>query len=251
MSCLPLRTSASLRILCEIAFAAILPTLKIPGLTNTNIKLMKALLIGASGATGKDLVDVLLHDPAYTHLTIFVRKSMNISHPKLHEVITDFSNLDLVSSHITGDIWFSCLGTTLKAAGSKENQWKIDYEIPLKFGEIAKRNEVKGLVLLSAASANAKSRIFYSSMKGKLEDALGVLSFDPYVIFRPGLLIRKDTDRVGERVAEKILKGLNAAGILTIHRPISTRLLAEKLAKAGRIVKEGRMEVVLKKVFEF
>lgn len=212
---------------------------------------MKALLIGASGATGKDLVDVLLHDPAYTHLTIFVRKSMSLSHPKLTEVLTDFTNLDSVQSHITGDIWFSCLGTTVKAAGSKENQWKIDYEIPLKFGEIAKRNGVKGLVLLSAASANAKSRIFYSSMKGKLEDALQVVGFDPYIIFRPGLLVRKDTDRVGERVAEKILKGLNAMGILTIHRPISTRLLAEKLAKAGKMIKNGREEIVLKEVFEF
>jgi uncharacterized protein YbjT (DUF2867 family) len=182
---------------------------------------------------------------------IFVRRATGISHPKLLEVITDFTNLESIQSHITGDVWFSCLGTTAKIAGSKEKQWQIDYEIPLRFAEIAKRNGVKGLVLLSAASANANSKIFYSSMKGKLEDALGNLAFNPYVVFRPGLLIRKDTDRFGERVAKVVLKGLNAVGVLAQHRPIDTYLLAEKLAKAGKVFKEGKHLFVLKEVFEF
>lgn len=212
---------------------------------------MKALVIGATGATGRDLVDVLLLDTAYTHVVIFVRRTIGLSNPKLTEVITDFNNLDSIQSHITGDVWFSCLGTTVKAAGSKEKQWQIDYDIPVKFGEIAKRNGVKGLVLLSAASANSKSRIFYSMMKGKLEEALDAIGFDPYVIFRPGLLLRKNTDRLGERIAGVILKGLNAVGVLRSQRPIETRLLAEKLAKAGREVKEGKKVVELGGVWEF
>lgn len=200
---------------------------------------MKALIIGATGATGKDLVDVLLQDNAYTEVVIFVRRDTGITHNKLKQVITTFDNLEKVSASITGDVWFSCLGTTLSIAGSKEKQWQIDYEIPLKFGEIAKRNGVKGLVLLSAASANANSKIFYSSMKGKLEDALVKLAFEPYVIFRPGLLLRNDVARFGERVAAVILKGLNGVGILKSQRPVETRLLAEKLAKAGRAFKDG------------
>src|SRR5689334_8558308 len=146
---------------------------------------MKALIIGATGATGKDLVNILLDDPDYAQVVIFVRKSSGITHPKLAEIITDFDKLEDVAQHITGDVWFSCLGTTLKAAGSKEKQWHIDYEIPLKFAEIAARNQVPAAVLLSAYGASSTSRVFYSQMKGKLEDAITSLSFNKWIIFKP------------------------------------------------------------------
>lgn len=212
---------------------------------------MRALIIGATGATGRDLVDVLLRDAAYTHVAIFVRKSTGRSHPKLIEVVTDFDNLESVSEHIKGDVWFSCLGTTLKSAGSKEKQWDIDYEIPLKFAEIARRNSVRSLVLLSAYAATANSRVFYSSMKGKLEDALDKLGFDPYIIFRPGLLLRKDTDRLGEKISGVLLKALNSIGLVRKFRPLPTEVLAEKLAKAGKVVERGKVVVELEEVFRF
>ncbi|HEY9048430.1 MAG TPA: NAD(P)H-binding protein, partial [Ohtaekwangia sp.] len=103
---------------------------------------MKALIIGATGATGKDLINVLLENKDYTEVVAFVRKSLNIEHPKLSVVVTNFNNLQEVSSMINGDILFSCLGTTLKTAGSKDRQWEIDFQIPARFAEIAKRNGV-------------------------------------------------------------------------------------------------------------
>ena len=56
---------------------------------------MKALIIGATGATGKDLVQILLNDPDYTAVVIFVRRASGITHPKLSEIITDFDKLSL------------------------------------------------------------------------------------------------------------------------------------------------------------
>ena len=93
---------------------------------------MKALIIGATGATGKDLVNVLLQDPDYTEVVAFVRRPGEVIHPKYSEIITDFEKLEEVADSISGDVWFTCLGTTLKAAGSKEKQWHIDHDIPLK-----------------------------------------------------------------------------------------------------------------------
>ena len=121
---------------------------------------MKALVIGATGATGKDLVDVLLADTDYTEVVIFVRRPSGVAHAKLVEVITDFEKLPDSADHIKADVWFSCLGTTLKAAGSKDKQWQIDYDIPATFAEIAKRNGVPKAVLLSAYGASAKSKVF-------------------------------------------------------------------------------------------
>lgn len=211
---------------------------------------MKALIIGATGATGKDLAGVLLKDKNYTEVVLFVRRSTGITHPKLVEVITNFDKLEAVSDAITGDVWFSCLGTTLKAAGSKDKQWQIDYEIPAKFAAIAKTNGVGRAVLLSSYGASAKSNVFYSGMKGKLEDYIASFGFGQYIIFRPGLLLRKDTDRVGEKVSAGILKFLNSLGIIKKFKPMPTTVLAEKMAKAPKVLGNGNHIVELTTIFD-
>lgn len=210
---------------------------------------MKALIIGATGATGKELLNVLLQDSDYTKVVIFVRRSMGIVHPKLHEIVTDFNNLEELSQNIAGDVWFSCIGTTLKAAGSKEKQRYVDYDIPARFAAIAKRNSVGIAVLLSAYGADAASKIFYSRIKGELENAVGKLSFKSYIIFRSGLLLRKDTDRTGERLFAAILKFVNSIGMAKKFRPMPTLLLAQKLAKAPKIFVEGKHVIPLDKIF--
>lgn len=212
---------------------------------------MKALIIGATGATGKDLVNVLLLDPGYTEVVLFVRRSSGLAHPKLFEVLTDFDKLEEVSERIRGDVWFSCMGTTLKTAGSKDKQWHIDYEIPAKFGEIAKRNGVSRMVLLSAYGASVKSKVFYSRIKGELEEKIAGLAFDLYIVFRPGLLLRKDTDRFGERLSAGVLKFLNAVGLIRKFRPMPTATLAEKLARAPKVLEGGKHVVELDKIFGF
>jgi uncharacterized protein YbjT (DUF2867 family) len=212
---------------------------------------MKALIIGATGATGKDLVNVLLQDSGYTEVVIFIRRPSGMTHPKLVEILTDFDKLEEVSEHIKGDVWFSCLGTTLKVAGSKDKQRHIDYEIPAKFAEIAKRNGISRVVLLSAYGASATSRVFYSKLKGQLEEKIASLAFGSYIIFRPGLLLRKDTDRSGERLSAGILKFLNSLGIIRKFRPLPTSTLAEKLAKAPKVLGDGKHVIELNKIFGF
>jgi uncharacterized protein YbjT (DUF2867 family) len=212
---------------------------------------MKALIIGATGATGKDLVNVLLQDTDYTQVVIFVRRPSEKAHPKLLEIITDFDKLEEVSEHIKGDVWFSCLGTTLKTAGSKDKQRHIDYEIPAQFAEIAKRNGISRMVLLSAYGASVTSSVFYSRIKGKLEEKIDSLAFDSYIVFRPGLLLRKDTDRPGERISAGVLKFLNNLGLIRKFRPMPTFTLAEKLAKAPKVLAAGKHVIELEKIFGF
>ncbi|RYD32943.1 MAG: NAD-dependent epimerase/dehydratase family protein [Verrucomicrobiaceae bacterium] len=210
---------------------------------------MKALVIGATGATGKDLVQVLLQDPDYTEVTALVRRPGGLKHPKYTEIITDFDKLGDVADSITGDVWFSCLGTTLKAAGSKEKQWRIDHDIPLNFAGIAKRNGVPKAVLVSAYGASATSRVFYSRLKGTLDDAIARLGFDSCVIFRPGFLLRKNTDRLGERLTAHGLKFMNRLGVLRKFRPLPTSTLAEKLAEAPKKDASGTRIIQLDEIF--
>lgn len=211
---------------------------------------MKALVIGATGSTGKVLVEQLLEDSDYASVKIFVRRSIGKSHPKLTEHIVNFSETNQFSDLITGDVLFSCIGTTLKIAGSKENQWKIDFDIPAVFAEAAKDNNVKSFVLVSSYGASAKSSVFYSKMKGKLEDYIAALNFEQYLVFRPGPLIRENTDRLGEKISVRLIKILNTIGLFKNLKPISTAFLAKKMINAPKKLPSGMIVLEVKQILE-
>lgn len=212
---------------------------------------MKALVIGATGATGKPLVMELLKNTDYTEVVIFVRRATGIIHPKLKEYILDFNDIESYSDIIRGDIFFCCMGTTLKAAGSKMAQWRIDYEIPLEFARIAKENGIKSFVLVSSGNADSRSKIFYSRMKGELEEKIETLNFKQYIVFRPGLLNRPESDRFTENAAVSVLNVFNRLGMLKAQTPLPTPLLAQKMIKAPGILPDGISKISTEKIFTF
>lgn len=211
---------------------------------------MKALIIGGTGATGKDLVNTILLDKHYSEVVSFVRRPSGLTHPSLKEVVTDFENLEKMKESINGDVLFSCLGTTRKTAGSKKKQSQIDYELPLSFAQMARTKGVGRIVLLSAYGASPSSRLFYSALKGKLEDAIENLGYEQFIIFRPGLLLRKNSDRTGEKISAIILHFLNRMGLLERFRPMPTEVLALKMAKAPISFPLGKHVIELDKIFD-
>ena len=129
---------------------------------------MKILLIGATGATGRDLLKLLLDDSEVDSVVIFVRRDVGIEHHKLTIHVIDFEKPEEWVHLVNGDVLFSCLGTTLKDAGSKAAQWKVDYDYQYSFAKAARQNGVECYVLVSAMNASSNSGFFYSRMKGKL-----------------------------------------------------------------------------------
>lgn len=200
---------------------------------------MKAIVLGATGATGRELLDNLLKDNRFSQVTIFVRRDLGINNPKLTQYIIDFDNENEWKHLVQGDVLFSCLGTTLKAAGSKEAQWKIDYDYQFSFAKIAKENGVEQYILISSMGADAKSSIFYYKMKGELEEAAKVLSFKRLVIVRPPILERKNSDRKGEIIGVKIIHFLNKLGLFTSQKPLKTEFLAKTMIKLSLQKEKG------------
>ncbi len=193
-----------------------------------------AIVIGATGATGTELVTQLLNNSNFAKVKILIRKDITLSHPKLEKHIVDFEKLENWKEFISGDVLFSALGTTLKLAGSKENQYKIDFTYQYTTAKIAAENGVKSLVLVSAYGANPKSNIFYSRMKGELEEAIKKLNFEKVHIFKPGILDRAvQDDRNMERVSLKIIKAINKIGLFTSQKPMPVGTLAEKMIKVS------------------
>lgn len=212
---------------------------------------MKALVIGATGATGKDLVYKLLNDKDYDEVNIFVRKPMNIQHPKLKTHVVDFDKPEEWKDLVKGDVAFSCLGTTLKAAGSKEAQRKVDYDYQYNFAKVAKENNVEDFILVSSYGASPTSQIFYSRMKGELEESIKALHFNKLTIFQPGMLDRKDTERTGEVLGGKIIKFANKFGILTQQKPLPTDILAQAMINSSKIKSYGYSKIKLGSIFAF
>ena len=211
---------------------------------------MKALIIGATGATGKDLVTQLLADDTYSEVHCFVRKPLVLSHPKLHAHVVDFDTPEVWADLLRGDVAFSCLGTTLAAAGSKEAQWRVDYDYQYNFAKHCCNNGVPTFVLVSAAGAKAPSKLFYNRMKGQLEDAIKALGFSCLLIFQPSVLIRSNSDRGGENFTVKVIAFLNKLGLFKRYRPMPTEILAEKMLSAVYNSPKGTFTFTLDKIFE-
>lgn len=212
---------------------------------------MKALVIGATGATGKDLVNQLLQDKDFEEVNIFVRKPLEIENDKLKVHIVNFEKPEEWKGKVKGDVAFSCLGTTLKAAGSKEAQRKVDFDYQYEFAKAAKENNVDDYILVSAYGANPKSKIFYSKMKGELEDAVKQLHFNKITIFKPGMLERKDSDRTGEVLGSRIIKFANKLGLLESQKPLPTDVLAKAMIKSSKIKSNGYSSIKLGNIFCF
>ena len=210
---------------------------------------MKALIIGATGATGKDLLSQLLADNTYSEVHCFVRKPLALTHPKLHTHVVNFKTPEAWADLLHGDVAFSCLGTTLAVAGSKEAQWRVDYDYQYAFAQQCRTNGVPTFVLISAAGATAQSKLFYNRMKGALEEAVKKLNFPRLLIFQPSVLIRSNSDRAGENLSVKTINFLNKLGILKRYRPMPTQILAEKMLSAVYNSPKGTFTFTLNKIF--
>ena len=198
---------------------------------------MKALVLGATGAIGKDLVELLLQDNSVERVDIFVRREVRVSSAKLVTHVVDFEHPESWADQLQGDVLFSCLGTTIKAAGSQEAQWRVDYTYQYNAAKAAREQGVPTYVLISSVGANAKSGVFYTRMKGTLDDAVLALGFPSCHILRPTSLIRKGSDRFGEKAGVAVLKALNAIGLMRSLAPMPTEAVAAamiRLAKSGR-----------------
>lgn len=190
---------------------------------------LTANVIGATGLVGKQLVKQLLENDNFQKIRVFVRRDSGIQHPKLEQQIIDFRKVETWSDLLKGDVLFSALGTTLKQAGSKEKEYEVDYTYNLNFAKKAMENGIENYVLVSSIGANAKSSIFYTRMKGELDEAVAKIGFKNLAILRPSSLMG---DRHEKRPMEEFslpVALLLTKYILKKYRPIQDTIVAKAM----------------------
>lgn len=198
-----------------------------------------ALIIGASGLTGQVLVQLLLADSLYSSITIYVRKQVSISHPKLKQQIVNYEKLD---SAVEADDVFCCLGTTIKKAGSQQAFRQVDLVYPQKVAELQKAGGSKRFLLISAVGADDQSGIFYSKTKGQVEKAIIVLQYACTCIFRPSLIMGERSERrIGESIAMFFAKiiGPVLVGPLRKYQPVTALSIAKSMQDAALRFEDG------------
>lgn len=208
-----------------------------------------AIVIGATGLVGVNLVGKLNDSKAYEKVILLVRRKTELNHLKIEEKIIDFDTID--AELVKADDIFCAIGTTLKKAGSKENQYKIDCEYPATIAKMGRQNGVKQFILVSSIGADKNSSNFYLRTKGELEEKIAQLNFDAFIILRPSFIIgdRKEF-RLGEIIGiffASLLRPLMLGG-LKKYRGVHAISIAKKMVKLANENLKGKIIVESDKI---
>lgn len=202
----------------------------------------KAILIGANGLIGQELLKQLIAHSQYQEIIVLVRKLLPLQHEKIKQIIVDFDVIDQYTDLIYGDVIFSCLGSTKKKTPNLKDYQKIDHDYPLNIAKIAFKNGIEQFHLVSAIGADSTSSNFYLQMKGKTEVDLKRIGFKSTYIYQPSLLDgERKEKRPLERFTIKLMRIINPllTGSLKNYRSIKASTVASAIVNASIINQIG------------
>lgn len=205
---------------------------------------MKVALFGSTGLIGKNVLKLLVRLDQVERVYCPVRSVPEPTETgildgsagspteaaKIDFDVVDFEQVDKLREKFAGlDAAICCLGTTIKQAGSKPAQEKIDVRLPLSLAAVAKKAGVRHFLCVSAQGANSHSPFFYNRLKGMLEEGLTMMNFEALTLVRPSLLLGKHKDkRFGEELMQKIF-GKHLAILPARIRPVFAESVAAHL----------------------
>lgn len=197
----------------------------------------KALIVGATGVVGREILNELLRDESYDEITIWVRRDPGISHPKLQTKIINFDEISQIEPKYFDEI-FCALGTTMKQAGSKEAFLKVDVEYVEQTAIWGKKNGAKRFLLVSAPNAGENSMFFYFRAKAMAQNAVIAQNYETTQIFAPPLI---KGERKDKRTMEKIM--INFYELFPKswfdNYPMSGKEIAKQIVKATKMSEKG------------
>lgn len=197
-----------------------------------------ALVVGATGAVGREILRGLCEDENYDKIIVWARRELNFSHEKLETQIINFDEIKDIRPREIDEI-FCALGTTMKQAGSRGQFYKVDVSYPVNIAKWGIASGVRRFALISSQGANERSRFFYLRAKGKAEKKIAALGFKSLQIARlPAIKSEREQVRMGELFTIWLF-GLLPKFILTNYRPMSAKDIAAAVIAAAQTDAKG------------
>jgi uncharacterized protein YbjT (DUF2867 family) len=206
------------------------------------------IVAGSSGLVGRETVKHLILDSACSEIILLVRKTSEFSHPKVREILFDFTREKYELESVQADSMFICVGTTMKKAKTKETFKNVDLDIPVKLAKMALEKNIQNVSVISAMGANSHSAFFYNKVKGEMESQLISLNLPSLTIVRPSLLIGdREEFRLGERFAEKVYKAFPNI-YPKKYQPIEASMVAKAMLKANSDPQDKKVKIIENKM---
>jgi uncharacterized protein YbjT (DUF2867 family) len=203
-------------------------------------QLPSALVAGATGLIGQELVRQLAADGTWREVRALARRGLPpaLQLPGVVAVPADFERLDAHADWFRVDQVFCALGTTMRRAGSQAAFRRVDFDYALEVARLGRGEGARHFLLVSALGADARSNIFYNRVKGELEDAVRTLGYPAVTIARPSLLLGPRPERrIGEEFGRLI-----GPFVPSRWRPVHARQVAAALVN---VVKGGASGVTI------
>jgi uncharacterized protein YbjT (DUF2867 family) len=190
---------------------------------------LTALVAGASGLVGGEVLARLVRSDAYTRVIVLTRRDLGAlaEQPRVRQVITGFDRLDTVLDQLGADHVFCALGTTIRKAGSQARFREVDHDYPVRLATLALAQGARHFSVVSALGASRRSTFFYSRVKGEMEEALRGMKWPSLAIFRPSVIAGERAEsRPLERLGEHLLRLAPATWRPVAASDIATAMVA-------------------------
>lgn len=207
----------------------------------------KLTVIGSTGLIGKQFLESI-PEGAFEEVVAITRRQIPSLSGKsfIKQAIHDFSDLNAMLPDLKSDVLVCAMGTTIKTAGSQEAFKRVDHDLPLQVAKMALEQGCQSLILISSVGANSQSTVFYTRIKGLIEEDLGALGFNQYHILRPSILLGERQERRAGEFIGKLLAAPLSFMIPWKYKPIHARTIAAKLQslinknQPGKYIWEGK-----------
>jgi uncharacterized protein YbjT (DUF2867 family) len=211
------------------------------------------ILAGATGLIGGHVVRFLVdagHD-----VTCILRRPNDHLPKAARQIVADIEQWPDCIAMEKPDVAISCLGTTMRDAGSKAAFAAVDLDLVTAFATAAKQSGAGHFIAVSSVGADHASSNFYLATKGKAELQIGALGFTRTDFIRPGLLRgnRGGPPRIGEQAGILLspLFDMLMMGALSRYRSIDAKTVAQAITTLctkggqGSFIHENRMIIGL------
>jgi uncharacterized protein YbjT (DUF2867 family) len=215
-------------------------------------------IIGASGVVGARTTDQLLARADVGRVVAIGRRVAALQHERLVSRVADLQSRTAIAGELPDrvDVAISCIGTTMKRAGSQAAFRAVDHDAVIAFGQAVRAQGAARFLLVSGLGASRRSRNFYLRTKGEVEDGLAALEFPQLIILRPSLIDDEGTRperRLGERLALPISRAVfSVLGKTHRYAPIRADVIARALVQLAfddatervRVVESDRLHAI-------